>query len=130
MNLPDLEKSRQTFPEYAHNFILHNVNDPFPVPDNSFDIVFGVGILMYLINPQSAIEEAIRIARKKVIFAEFHYPEMDEVGTFLKVAWPPGKWHLGVARNYEKLFSKVFMGKKAIVTHSGLDKHIITYEKH
>lgn len=128
MNLSDIEKARQNFPEYAHNFILHNVSDKLPIPDYSYDYVFGVGIFMYLLNPQLALEEAIRISRKGVVLAEFHNDDMSDLGGLLRVEWPPGKFHLAIIRNYEKLFESI--GKKATIKHSGIDKHIITYEKH
>lgn len=127
MNQTDLERAKLLHPQHKDNFLYHNVNDLLPIPSDSYDIVFGVGILMYVLNPQVAIEEAIRIAKKKVIFAEFHFDELSEVGSLIKVNWPPGTFHLAVGRNYTKMYD--YIKKPASVVNSGIDKHIITYVK-
>lgn len=83
-------------------FLVHDLNDPWPLPDNSYDIVFAVCTLGYVFNPGPVIQEMFRVARKKVILAEYHSENTDEYGFLLKATMPDRTETL-IARNYVEL---------------------------
>src|SRR3990167_5580217 len=60
ISVQGLKEAKETFPKYADNFILHNINDPWPLPDKSYYIIFSVGVLMYLFDPREALKEMMR----------------------------------------------------------------------
>lgn len=95
-----MENSKNLFPDIQ--FIVHDLNDPWPVPDNSFDIVFSVCTLGYIFNPFPVVQEMFRVARDKVILAEYHSNNTDEYGFLLKAIMPDRTETL-IARDYRKL---------------------------
>ena len=82
--------------------LVHDLNDPWPVPDNSFDIVFSVCVLGYIFNPLPVNKEMVRVAKDKVILAEYHSDNTDEYGFLLK-AIMPDRIETLIARNYRLL---------------------------
>lgn len=62
----DIEKSKSDFPE--GEFLLQDINQ-LPWNVKPYDIVFSIGTLMYIENPEPVIKEMLRIG-KKVIIAE------------------------------------------------------------
>ena len=61
------------YPEYADNFIQFDARkENWPIPDNSYDIVFTVGTMLLLEDPTITIREMLRIAKDKIILAEPH----------------------------------------------------------
>lgn len=106
ISVQGLKEAKETFPKYADNFILHNINDPWPIPDNSYDIVFSVSVLMYLCNPKESIREMMRVVKNKIIVSEYHSDETDEWGGLLKYQNEEKTEFSGsgIYRNYMKLF--------------------------
>lgn len=87
-------------------FIVHDLNDPWPIADKSYDIVFSVGVLMYLFDPLPVIKEMLRVAKDKIIVAEYHGKDLTEYGALLTFEMNNGV-HATIARNYIKLFRKL-----------------------
>ena len=103
----DLKSAKEKFPEYAHEFLLHNlVETPWSVYDDSYDIVFGIGVLMYIFEPEKVIRECLRIG-KKLILAEFHNGNLDEYGGLTKVTQGERVVGVGITRNYCELLKKM-----------------------
>jgi len=127
ISVQGLKEAKETFLKYAENFILHNINDPWPIEDNSYDIVFSVSVLMYLCNPKEAIREMMRVG-KKVIISEYHSEDTDEWGGLLKYQNEEKTAFSGsgIYRNYIKLLTD--MGYKPRVKFQGL-KSIIECQK-
>lgn len=96
-----MQNLTNTFP--GKEFLVHDLNDPWPVPDNSFDIVFSVGVLMYIFEPIPVIQEMLRVAKDKIILAEYHTEDVDEYGGLAKIKLPD-RMSTGIGRNYIKLF--------------------------
>ena len=82
-------------------FILHDINNPFPFKDKEFDMVVSIGTLILIENAEPVLREMLRVG-KKVAIAEFHDETQDEVGLSMKA----DVWFIRVYRNYNKLFSK------------------------
>lgn len=111
----DLFSAKQKFPKYEDNFLLHNlVETPWPIKGDSYDIVFTVGVLMYIFEPEKVISEALRIG-KKLIIAEFHNRDLDEYGGLTKITHGETVQGTGITRNYIKLLEK--MGLKYEIKH-------------
>lgn len=121
--LKDLKEARELFSENRQDFLYHNFYEPFPIPDNEYDIVFTVGTLMYCFKPIPVLEEMMRIAKNKIIIAEFHFPDMDEYGGIGKYIREEDVVETGIGRNYEKIFNK--MGVPILVGQTRLGKWII-----
>lgn len=117
----DLEESKERFPEHKENFIYHDIIKPWPLEDKSYDIVFCVGVLIYIVNPIPAVREMLRVG-KTVIIAEPHREESDDIGHILRVDMTNDKSHHAIVRNYRAFFQHF----KIIYTmqDSGLGKHI------
>lgn len=103
----DLFSAVQKFPQYSQNFIRYNlVETPWPIADTKYDIVFSVGVLMYIFEPEKVIRECLRIG-KKFILAEFHNGNLDEYGNLTKVTQGEKVVGLGITRNYCGLLKKM-----------------------
>ena len=118
-----MENAKNVFP--GVEFLVHDLNDPWPIPDNSYDIVFSVGVLMYMFYPEAVIREMLRVAKDKIIIAEYHNKNTDEYGALLKVIMGE-KTHTGICRNYEALFHKLGLPITMEITN---DKTIIKCQK-
>lgn len=81
-------------------FLVHDLNDPWPVPDNSYDIVFSVGVLMYIFDPIPVVKEMFRVSKHKVIITEFHHGELDQFGVLTKPFRDKTQTYHGIIRNY------------------------------
>lgn len=123
-----IKEAKELFPEQADNFILHNIYEPWPIEDSSYDIVFSVSTLMYLYNPREPIREMMRVAKKKIIVSEYHSDQTDEWGGLLKYMNPEGTGYAGsgIYRNYMTLLTE--MGYEPKYKLQGL-KSIIECEK-
>ena len=113
----DLQSAREKFPEYDSWFFMHNlVETPWTIPDKHYDVVFCVGVLMYIFEPEKVIRECLRIG-KKLILAEFHNGNLDEYGGLTKVTQGEKVVGIGITRNYCELIKK--MGLKYEVKSYG-----------
>lgn len=120
-----MKNTKNVFPEVK--FLLHDLNDPIPLEDNSFDIVFSVCVLGYILNPEPVIKEMLRVCRDKIILAEYHEDKLDEHGGFL-IAKMPDRNEVLIRRNYIRLFSK--LGRDIILEDGGQSgKAIIKCQK-
>ena len=52
---------------------------PWPIPEKTFDVAFTVGLLMYVRNPLSVIQEMLHVARARVVLAEPIYTESGNI---------------------------------------------------
>ena len=120
----DIDK-RSKFPENFPNseFILHDANEiPWPIKDNSYDIVFTVGTLLTLPNPYTVIKEMLRVCKDKIIIAENQDDNETDYGMAHssstndyyrlddKIEQPVDPYLWRVSRDYRKVFKK--LGKK------------------
>lgn len=109
-----------TFPAQKDNFILHNAeNVPWPIPSESYDIVFTVGTLLLIPDPFPVLKEMMRICKDKIIIAEVHGEDFDEYGegtNFVKsgirkfydgARQSPDYYDYRITRNYYKVFKKL-----------------------
>jgi len=93
----------------AMHFYREDLNDcPWPIADKSYDIVFSIGVLMYMFEPLSILREMLRIG-KRVIIAEFHSPHIDLCGQLTKGYIQNGKIQTGIIRDYLSLFKTLNM---------------------
>ena len=103
----DLESARDKFPYHSDKFLFQNLLEiPWMVGTNQYDIVFCVGVLMYIFEPEKVIKECLRIG-KKFILAEFHNGNLDEYGGLTKVTQGEKVVGLGITRNYCELIKKM-----------------------
>lgn len=97
-----MENANNVFPDVK--FLIHDLNDPWPLEDKSFDIVFSVCTLAYLLNPELAIKEMTRVG-KKVIIAEYHQDNIPD--TILKAILSDREEKF-IIRDYKKLIEGDF----------------------
>ena len=107
------------------NFYREDLNDPWPVKDNSYDIVFSVGVLMYMFEPLSVLREMFRVAKDKVILAEYHHSEVDLCGQLTKGYINKGKIQTGIIRDYISLLSLLKIPMSVTYQESSVGKTII-----
>ena len=93
------EEFRQNFPN--GQFILHDINTPFPFKDKEFDMVVSIGTLIIIEDAEPVLREMLRVG-KKVALAEFHDETQDEKGVSQKV----DVYFRRMYRDYNKLFSR------------------------
>lgn len=118
-------KAKETFPDETDNFILRDLNDPWPLPDKSYDIVFSVGVLMYLFDPLPVLKEMLRVAKTKIILAEYHHKELGPFGQLSKAHADNGKIHTGIVRDYISLLKMQEIPLSCTFQECGVDKTII-----
>ncbi len=103
-----IHQCHQQFPHQKFNFYKETVIESWSTPSKSYDIVFSVGVLMYLCDPLSALREMFRVAKDKVILAEYHDEEQDIYGQIMAGSIDEkGRMHTGIARNYEELLKLI-----------------------
>ncbi len=98
-------------------FIVHDGNImPWPIEDNTYDIVFTVGTIMLTPNPFPIIKEMLRICKDKIILAESQDETKDAWGisqNFLNGEFekinentkpPVWEYALRINRDYKKVF--------------------------
>lgn len=118
---PKIGVAKKNFPEYADDFIVFDAAIPnWPFKDNSYDIVFSCGTLLLIEDPTITIKEMIRIAKKKIIIAEYYDEKEDAMGRIKE-------GHERFHRNYYKLFKNLNLKIK----HKGhiTGKDIFVYKK-
>ena len=93
------EDFKKNFPQ--GQFILHDINNPFPFKDKEFDLVVSIGTLILIENVEPVLREMLRVG-KKVALAELHDETQDERGVSMKV----DPHFIRMHRDYNKLFSK------------------------
>ena len=93
------EEFKQNFP--TGQFILHDINNPFPFEDKEFDLVVSIGTLLLIEDAEPVLKEMLRVG-KKVALAEFHDENQNEIGETSLT----NVYHRRIIRNYNKLFSK------------------------
>ena len=85
----NLEFDKQLFTVMAlkGSFVQHDMTQPLPFEDNSFDMVFSCGVFEYFTDEQirGIVKDALRVARKRVIIL---------VPNARSVAYRLGKWYL------------------------------------
>jgi SAM-dependent methyltransferase len=85
----NLEYDRQLFHVLGLNgrFVQHDMTEPLPFADDSFDLVFSCGVFEYFTDDQirGIIREAFRISRQRVIIL---------VPNARSIAYRLGKWYL------------------------------------
>lgn len=115
INATDLNTACELFPGQEKNFINHNFNEPFPLEDNSWDIVIAVGTLMYCFHPIPLVKEMLRVAKDKVIIADYHFEDVDQYGVLGKYEFE-GRTEIAIARNYRELFKEIGVTVEIIQT--------------
>ena len=124
----DLNSAIDKFPEHILNFSVHNlVEVPWSIGDNEYDVVFCIGVLMYIFEPEKVIRECLRIG-KKFILAEFHRDDLDEYGGLTKIMQGETVQGLGITRNYIKLLTKMGI-KHEVKNYEPPYKSIIVCQK-
>ena len=125
-----IAEARQLYPKDEANFHHWNLLEPWPIEDNSFDIVFSVGVLMYIFDPATVMKEMFRVAKNKVILAEYHHPELDKYGVLIKpFTDAEGKIHTGIIRNYLDILREIRVKTEVQVIDSGANKTILKCTK-
>ncbi len=85
----NLDFDRRLFDVLGHSghFVRHDMTQPLPFKDNSFDMVFSCGVFEYFTDEQISqiVKEAFRIARQRVIIL---------VPNARSLAYRLGKWYL------------------------------------
>lgn len=120
LDINPVQNAKETFPEYANNFIQFNATqDNWPIPDNSYDIVFTIGTLILIENPLPIIKEMLRIAKDKIILAESH----SEIEKIENTGGDRQYYRYRYIRDYKKLLPN------AIITPGDSSKHIIKCQK-
>ena len=95
-------------PKYKDNFYLHDAcKVPWPIPSKTYDIVFTVGTLLLIPDPFPVIKEMMRLAKHKIILAEFDDDELDVYGFYGKVPQPIPWKEMRIARSYRKVFQEL-----------------------
>ena len=94
-----INQCKEMFPG---DFYLRSITDPWPIPDQSYDVVFSVGVLMYMFEPVHVLKEMFRVG-KKVVFAEYHHPEVGPYGQMTRGYLDGDKVQLGIIRDYFSL---------------------------
>jgi SAM-dependent methyltransferase len=87
----------------ADNFYKEDINDPWPIKDKAFDIVFSVGVLMYMTEPMHVLREMLRVG-KKIIIAEYHHDEISLWGQLTNGYINKERIQTGIIRDYISLF--------------------------
>jgi len=116
-------------------FFVQDASDKWPLKDNSYDIVFSVGTLIYIDKPLKALKEMLRVG-KKVILAERNGHDNFEEHQLIRQKLDNDDNVIGeellptvyrqYLHDYERLFKKLKV-KYLIREHDG--KHIIkTYD--
>lgn len=105
------------------HFYRADINDPWPIPDKSYDIVFSVGVLMYMFDPIPVLKEMLRVG-KKVIIAEPHDPNTDLFGHLSEGGLSNGKMQSGIVRNYSDLIERMNIPVSVIHYESSQGKTI------
>ncbi len=100
-----IQKAKELFPKYSMNFLRGDLNDPWPIPDNSYDIVFSVGVLMYMFEPLHVLREMYRITKHRIILAEYHNEQVDFCGALTKAFIKDNRVQVGLIRDYKTLFA-------------------------
>lgn len=65
-----LDFSKQMLKINPHNKLVYGDAENLPFPDESFDITFCSSLLHHLSNPEKAIQEMKRVAKKYIIISE------------------------------------------------------------
>lgn len=127
----DISKVRmENLKNLKGEFLLHDLNDPWPVPDNSFDIVFSVGVLMYIFDPGFVLKEMFRVAKEKIILAEYHHSELNKFGLLTQPFQDAqGRVHHGIIRNYLDILKDIRKETSVQIIDSGQGKTIIKCQK-
>lgn len=120
-----IEGSKERFPEYAHCFFTGDINEPWLVKEKSVDIVFSVGVLMYQFDPILALQEMFRVAKDKVILAEYHHPAISAFGQLTEPYFGGNKIQMGIIRNYIPILKNLNIPMDIFVMDSGEGKTII-----
>lgn len=107
INNTELENAKKRFPKQKENFYSQDLLEMWPFEDNSFDIVFSVGVLMYIFRPSLVLKEALRVAKNKVILAEYQRDELDDVGGLIEINMGPSRKEYGIARNYLRVYESL-----------------------
>lgn len=105
--LQSVNDCKGLFPDCKDNFLMRSITEPWPIADKSYDIVFSVGVLMYVFDPIFALKEMLRVAKDKIILAEYHHSEVDFMGMVTKGYYENDKIQIGLIRNYITLFQVV-----------------------
>ena len=95
-----ISQCKEMFPN--GDFYLRSITDPWPIPNKSYDVVFSVGVLMYMFEPLHVLREMFRVG-KKVIFAEYHHPEVGWCGQTTQGYLNKDKLQIGLIRDYGTL---------------------------
>ena len=118
----DIKGAKELFPKYADNFFIHDAFDPWPIPDNSYDIVFTVGFFTILERPphtiEFAIREMLRVCKDKIILAEDH--------NTVENTWQTDDFCRAI-RDYQKIFDG--MGLSITIEQAIFDKAVIKCQK-
>ena len=136
-----VEAAKGIYPKCAENFFQWDATKtPYPIADNSFDIVFTIGTLLLIPDPYPVIKEMLRICKDKIIIAEQQDWQCDDYGisTHLITGDTPEQQKEGmlqpvdfnytrIKRDYEKVFKK--LGLKIDIKETYIDKTIIKCKK-
>ena len=102
----NLQYDRRLFQEMGFDgrFVQHDMTQPLPFPDGSFDQVFSCGVFEYFTDEQSRaiLREAFRISRRRVIIlAPNAWSLAYRLGKWYLER--KGRWHWGRERPFQTL---------------------------
>ena len=120
-----LATARQNLPEDTENLLNWDINDTWPVPDKSYDVVFSVGVLMYMFDPLPILREMLRVAKTKIILAEYHHHEIGPFGAMTRAYINEDKIHMGIIRDYVGLLKLLKIPLSVSIQDCDNDKTII-----
>lgn len=78
------------------NFLLADINNNLDFKDNEFDTVTCLEVLEHLDNPQKALEELIRVARKRIILSVPYNQKIDYILCKHCAKYTPTTGHLHI----------------------------------
>ena len=116
-----IQGSKDRFPDCSDKFVQGDITEEWPYADKSYDIVFSVGVLMYIFDPLKVIREMCRVAKKKLILIEYHHIAVGPCGQLVQGYIEGDKMQTGIIRNYMALFQilKIPMEINFIETNIG-----------
>lgn len=96
-----------------NKYLVHDATKPWPLEDKSWDIVFSVGVLIYIKDPLPVIKEMLRVGKKVILAERDGEDKMDccrvkgfkhDENFIITEEWWEGDIHIQYLHNYKRLF--------------------------